>query len=314
MSTALNRDNRMVRRRTSLIEAISSRMQGPGGYYNLGNILGLVVALALQIHAAAYAGLTSSVYAFFFGSPAAVVLTCATLVFLASGEIYRAAWADGPPPDRRLNRLGDLASAFGILLLTVSVILVGQMFLAVASGILMAIGKLGSAVTGDDPRKLGTWPEHWPDPLRLIVVLGRLPGLAAAAAGTVQAFGQSGLGLDLVQPATLTICCLLWLTADVMLLWAARNAAAHRLRSGASPKPDQELPQTRSGAGSALIHGRRLQPRTGPRRDGVTPGTGRAPPAKRRRRQSRYPRPRRNPAPARPGRFRTPRRNRAPRH
>ncbi len=48
------------------------------------------------------------------GSIAALILTSATLVFLASGEVYhRAFQAEGRPSDR-LIRAGDLLSAVGV--------------------------------------------------------------------------------------------------------------------------------------------------------------------------------------------------------
>lgn len=207
------------------LEAVQSRMQGPGGYYNLGNVLGLSVALALQLRATSPGDgeLVDAAYDFFLGSPAAVSLTFATIVFLAGGEIYRAAWTKEPPQAQQLNRAADLVSAIGAVLLSLSLLLMGHTFLAIVSGLLIAGGKLGSAVTGDDPNELPLWPLHWPDPLRGAVLLGRVPGLAAASIDLLARAPHTGISSELLHPATLIVCFLLWIKADLMLVRHART-------------------------------------------------------------------------------------------
>lgn len=211
-----------------VLDAISSRLQGPGGYYNLGNILGLAVALGLQLSAAGNGlgdGVWTTLRGFFAGSPASVSLTACTLVFLVSGEVYRAAWVNGSPPDQRLNRIADLVSAIGAVLLGLSLLLMGQTMLALVSVVLTAGGKLGSAITGDDPRKIPFWPLIWPDPMRAAVLIGRAPGLAAPLMNMISQLSQQGVTGELIQPATLFVCYLLWIKADWMLLDASRRPA-----------------------------------------------------------------------------------------
>lgn len=98
--------------------AIGSRLVGPGGYYNLGNGLGLVTGVTVQIVAVPPGSALSGHAAlldYFVGSIAALSLTMATLVFFWSGEIYCRAWARKPPPDASLNRLGDMLSGVGAI-------------------------------------------------------------------------------------------------------------------------------------------------------------------------------------------------------
>lgn len=227
----LLKSSRPDRLQSALARSISSRLKGPGGYYNLGNLLGLSVSLSLQLANALSGpgeGAASVLHNFFFGSPAAVALTLATVIFLIGGEIYRAAWSNGAPPDKRLNRTADLVSAVGATMLSVSLLLMGQTFLALVSGLLIAGGKLGSALTGDDPNEIPLWPLHWPDPLRGAVLVGRIPGLAAVVSGLFAALASGHL-IDIVQPATLVVCYLLWIKADVMLINGARAQAIRPL-------------------------------------------------------------------------------------
>ena len=67
------------------------------------------------------------------------------LIFFWSGDDLRA-WAGGFPPNARLNRRGDLLSAFGALMLGLGLFLLGQPLLAATAGLLHAAGKSGSAL------------------------------------------------------------------------------------------------------------------------------------------------------------------------
>ena len=208
---------------------ITDRLHGPGGYYNVGNVLGLAAGLATQVMVS-----TSSIgtvgdrlYGFFLGSPGALALTVSTSIFLASGEAYHRAWAGRASPDPKTHSTADLLAAAGATALTVSLVLGGQLPLALASGVLMVGGKLGSAIAGDTVRIAG-WPSRWSDPFRSAVLIGRLPGLTAAALdlGRHVLDAPTGMGLvSLVQPATLVICQALWLKADLLLLNPAAKPA-----------------------------------------------------------------------------------------
>lgn len=213
--------------------AIADRLSGPGGLYNAGNLLGLSVALATQflVGATSAAGSVSErLYAFFAGSPSALALTIATAIFLFSGETYHRAWAGRTAPSARLNRIADLLSAGGATALTASLAFSGQMPLALASGILIVGGKLGSAATCDDRSRVPAWPASWSDPFRTAVLAGRAPGLIAAALdlGRHLLDAPSGMALfSLVPSATLIVCYGLWIKADLLLLGSsARNSSA----------------------------------------------------------------------------------------
>lgn len=194
-----------------------SRMSGPGGYYNIGNLIGLATGLGLQLSEASH-GRTAAeaTLAFFIGSPSSVALTLAALVFLVSGEIYHRAWASGFPPDRRLIALGDLSSAFGALALGAGLLILGQPLMAAFSGLLHAAGKFGSAFEELGIRSALARERFW----RSTVALSRLPAIMAAVLGiwTLLFSGQNMFETaEFVAAVSLLACYLLWLKADIML-------------------------------------------------------------------------------------------------
>lgn len=211
----------------SLLGALCARMRGPGGYYNAGNFLGLAAAIGLQFASALSAGRSGAdaLLGYFAGSPQAMALSLATLVFLCSGELYHRAWQGRQEPDQRLNRLADFLSAVGGAALSISLLLLGQPVLALLTGMLIVLGKLGSAIYGDDAVPPPLWPASWPDPFRLAVLVGRAPAIAAAALDLVHQLGSGAPAIALVQPAVLIICHLLWVKADLLLLDGAPKPA-----------------------------------------------------------------------------------------
>ena len=216
--------------------AIRSRMVGPGGYYNLGNALGLVTGVTLQIVAVPPSSGLSGLAAlldYFAGSVAAMALTLATLLFFYSGEIYCRAWARKPAPDASLNRLGDMLSGVGAIGLGIALFLFGEPVLAATSGLLHALGKFGSAFEAGRP--LPGWPATWPNPFRSAVLASRVPAILAAAAGIVSALPLvwSGASWTLVAaPLTLLVCYLLWAKADLLLFQEGRAESALASPSG----------------------------------------------------------------------------------
>jgi len=205
-----------------LATAIRSRIASPGGYYNLGNALGLVMGITVQIVAAKRGSNLNGgalLYDYFAGSGAALALTLTTLVFFCSGEVYHRAWARDKAPDQTLNRLGDLLSGIGAIGLGIALFLSGEPLLAATSGLLHALGKFGSAFHQAEEPAWG-WPKGWPDPFRSAVLASRLPAMAAAALGSVAALRMvwSGASATLVAtPLTLLVCYLLWAKADLLL-------------------------------------------------------------------------------------------------
>lgn len=214
-----------------LASALRARMEGPGGYYNAGNALGLIVGLAIQI-ATVPVGLdngsavTAAVMDYFAGSRGTVALTLATLVFFWGGEAYHRAWARPDAPDPALNRLGDFLSGIGAIGLGIALLLLGDPLLAATSGLLHALGKFGSAV-----HKPGTpvplWPAAWPDPFRSAVLASRLPAMLAttiALGGTLPQVWSGGPLAALAMQLTLLGCYLLWTKADLLLFGVGTRA------------------------------------------------------------------------------------------
>ena len=81
------------------------------------------------------------------------------------------------PADRRGNWWGDFLSGIAALILTVALAAFGDVLLAVASGLLLAAGKFGSALAPEGYAAPGANP--WPNRFRTAVLASRLPALAA---------------------------------------------------------------------------------------------------------------------------------------
>lgn len=199
----------------SLKDELSQRLSGPGGLYNLGNGLGLLGGVSFHVAAVGAAGLTgwAAMSDYFVGSMGATAITVAMLIFFWSGEQYHRAWANGAPPDARLNRLGDVSSGWGALALGLGLFLMGHPVLAATAGLMHAAGKFGSAL----PERVQARLPFGPGVFRGVVVASRLPALAAvvldasAALGTGDSQGAAAGGL-------LLLCYGLWLKADVALM------------------------------------------------------------------------------------------------
>ncbi|TPJ05752.1 hypothetical protein FJ428_13900 [Mesorhizobium sp. B2-8-1] len=207
-----------------LRSALGARMKGPGGYYNSGNALGLVVGLATQIAAAPVgqheeSAVIAAVMDYFAGSHGTVALTLATLVFFCGGEAYHRAWAKPDVPDPTLNRLGDFLSGLGAIGLGTALLLLGDPLLAATSGLLHALGKFGSTFHSPG-RRVPVWPTAWPDPFRSAVLASRLPAVVATTVALGQALPAVWSGESfaaLIMPLTLLGCYLLWTKADLLL-------------------------------------------------------------------------------------------------
>jgi hypothetical protein len=198
---------------TSILkDELTQRLSGPGGLYNLGNGLGLLGGVSFHVAAASGTG-WAALSDYFVGSLGASAITVAMLIFFWSGERYHRAWANGAPPDARLNRVGDISSGWGALVLGMGLVLMGHPVLAATSGLLHAAGKFGSALPGSVQVRLPVGPEFF----RKVVVASRLPALAAvvleasAATGSGDVQGAAAAGL-------LVLCYGLWLKADVALM------------------------------------------------------------------------------------------------
>jgi hypothetical protein len=214
-----------------LVSAFRVRMNGPGGYYNSGNALGLIVGLAIQIATVPVdlhegSSVIKAMIDYFAGSHGTVALTLATLIFFWGGEVYHRAWARPDAPDPALNRAGDLLSGIGAIALGIALLLLGDPLLAATSGLLHALGKFGS--TFHKPgMPVPLWPAAWPDPFRSAVLASRLPAILATSVALGWALPEvwsGGSFAALAMPLTLLGCYLLWTRADLLLFGVGTRA------------------------------------------------------------------------------------------
>jgi hypothetical protein len=206
-------------------------MKGPGGYYNVGNVVGLCTGIGLQILAVSGSGGDASISAalrdHFIGSPGAAALSGAMVTFLASGECYHRARLHGSPPHDSMNRAGDLLSGFGALALSVALVAFGQPLLALTSGILLAGGKFGSFFAQNEYAPRGPGRSAWPDRFRTAVLVSRVPAIMAVLAELAMVlynFGPATPAAAVIAPLSLFLCYLLWTRADLLLFGAAAGA------------------------------------------------------------------------------------------
>jgi hypothetical protein len=195
---------------------------------------GLVAGITIQFFGStSHIGQGSAALMYLAGSTSGLALTVATLVFLVSGEAYHRAWANGTPPDRKLNRLGDILSGFGAIILGFGLLLMGQQMLAATSGLLHACGKFASSLYTPSGPSTGAW--HYT--FRAAVLASRLPGIIVAIlmlADTVTSGQTNGLIQGTFPPLSLIICYLLWSKADLLLFPKmpdgifGRRTAVHR--------------------------------------------------------------------------------------
>ncbi len=220
--TMLKLDNALtLRLPTKFGRIIGPRMRGPGGLYNMGNLLGLVAAvlvqsiLALREEMSGADSLANALITQFSGSPSAVALTIAMLVFFWSGEAYHQAWSQGLPPDARLNHKGDVLSGIGAVALGVGLLITGHPMLAATAGFLHALGKFGSAYGGHIGQHL--LPAAWPDLWRSLVLASRIPALTAAMLALWAEMMASSPGVGAITPLALILSNMLWMKADIAL-------------------------------------------------------------------------------------------------
>ncbi|SER87853.1 hypothetical protein SAMN04490244_103372 [Tranquillimonas rosea] len=211
-----------------LFRAIAVRCTGPGGYYNLGNALGLVSGVAFQILAAQDATGGSALAAireYLVGSTGATALTVAMVMFFVSGELYHRAWSAGTTPDAVMVRRADFLSGIAAFVLGIALILFGSFWLAAVSTLLLAGGKIGNGLTPGRgwPVRIplpgyGTTRHRQIDVFRFSALLSRAPAVAAILLELARlSAGGEGGALDLAQSGVLLICYMLWCRADLLL-------------------------------------------------------------------------------------------------
>ncbi len=193
----------------------SIRSPGPGALYNIGNVLALSAGLMVQLaQSRGEAGVAAAVFAYFAGSPGALWLSGSMALFILAGVFYHRGCSEPTGPQPRLVQLGDLLSGIAALMLTVALIWLGDTALALLAGVLLAGGKLGTAIL---PTLAVPGRAAIDGALRMAVIVSRAPSIAALA---VALLGSDGSFAAMALPATMIICFLLWFWADLLLLRA----------------------------------------------------------------------------------------------
>jgi len=209
----------------ALRRALTERMSGPGGAYNIGNLIGLCQGIAAQLFVSSdpnqlpWTGAPAVVSHYLAGNFAAIAMTSATAIFVASGEVYHRAWNGRRKPRENINRLGDFLSGLGAVCLGVALFELGHPFLALTSGLLHSVGKLGSACHRSGAARS-------PDPFRTMVLLSRLPAIIAAGFSFHASLFEGGQQ-HWSTPASLLACYLLWSWADLLLFRSSDPEPLH---------------------------------------------------------------------------------------
>jgi hypothetical protein len=220
--------------------AIVSRLNGPGGLYNLGNALGFGAGLVVTFLIAkestdSFSNVLSTGMRYVAGSPAAVALAIATAIFFWSGEAYHRAWSNGYPPDQKLTQLGDLSSGFGAIALGAGLYLLSNPFLAATSGALHAAGKFGSALGARGELSFPWRKLDASAPCRNVVLMSRVPAIVATTADFFSAKARAD-GVFAFNALAMLACYLIWASADSMLL--PRDSVVVRLFRPNSARKD----------------------------------------------------------------------------
>lgn len=145
--------------------------------------------------------------------------------FSLGGFAYSSAWGRDESSSPKLGKAGDIISGFGAALFTVGMYLAGHPMIA-TFGLLIVVGKLGSAVAVSSSRRQGIRERGPASDFKDLTVLGRFAMLAVVMTGLFEALASLHAGAALVLLAT-AIACLFWLTADGKML--TRSSRIKRL-------------------------------------------------------------------------------------
>lgn len=208
---------------------LGARLRGPGGLYNIGNVLGLASGIMFAVFTASSEKSEAwfrAVMAHLAGNPGNASLTISMMLFIWSGELYHRAYLASQPVSSRLLPRADMISGIASLFLMVSLIHAGNILLAVASTVLLAGGKFGNAFfpeTGWPLRIIAGAPGRSAqktfnlDLFRAAVIASRAPAIISLAAAVYFALFTSGSVSEALQTGVLLLCYLLWLKADLLL-------------------------------------------------------------------------------------------------
>ena len=201
-------------------KVLTDRLRGPGGLYNIGNVIAFSVGLVAQVMSASgQMSVLGALRQYAFGNPAASWLTLAILTFILAGEFYHRAWGESAPRKDRLVQAADGISALAAVFLSFSLASSGNLMLAIVAGVLLAGGKLGSAVL--PALRLSARAHGVLDQLcRWVVVASRVPSLLALGLQILRLHVEGALVSQGFLPVTMVLCFLLWVAADLALMRA----------------------------------------------------------------------------------------------
>jgi len=212
---------------SSPITALQARLKGPGGLYNIGNVIGLASGIFFALFRGTdtqAGGYLDSLIAYLAGNPGNAALSIAMVLFIWSGENYhRAAQLNSD----RVLRKADMLSGIAALFLAVSLVSNGNLALAITSTVLLAGGKFGNAIFFQQgwPIKVETQLPgsvilrvHTNDVFRMAVIASRVPAIAALAVAIAAGLSGPVLTSGVLEATILLICYLLWTKADVLLM------------------------------------------------------------------------------------------------
>ena len=203
--------------RTRLPNWLATRFSGPGALYNLGNVIAIVTGAGLALWKFDGQGTAmEGLHQHLMGSAPAAWLTASMLVFIASGELYHAGHHGRPERRALRTQQADLVSGLAAIGLTIALIGFGDATMAIVAGVMLAGGKLGSAVL-----PLWNGGAAVAGSLRVVVLGSRFPSILALVLSLQSISHQiAAPGLqDVLLPIVMIGCFLLWLWADVILLW-----------------------------------------------------------------------------------------------
>ncbi|MEM6941617.1 MAG: hypothetical protein AAF943_16375 [Pseudomonadota bacterium] len=193
-----------------------SRLSGPGGFYCLANIVGLSALFLVSLVATwGQPFPVTALLTHFFAAPGAVWLFVSLVTFLISGEVYHQAYQSADGPDRTGIVWGDFLSGVAAVLLTIAMIRLGDTLLACGAGVMLFIGKFGSAALAI--MKIGN-----PQPLyraaRLCVLASRVPSVLSLVLGMFASVQAGAAISSIFLPLALVVTFALCFYADLLLL------------------------------------------------------------------------------------------------
>ena len=203
--------------KTRLPNWLSTRFSGPGALYNLGNVIAIVTGTGLALWKLDGQGTAmEGLHQHLMGSAPAAWLTGSMLVFIVSGELYHAGHHGRPERRAMRTQQADLVSGIAAIGLTIALIGFGDATMAIVAGVMLAGGKLGSAI-------LALWhgSAALAGSLRVVVLGSRFPSILALVLSLQGISNQIAApsAQDVLLPIVMIGCFLLWLWADVILLW-----------------------------------------------------------------------------------------------